>query len=87
VGWERAVPANAAACVAGAQEIRSGCAWEEGIARISWQSESVAQALPTQGLGLKFQALANKDISKLSLLLERARAAFLMDAAVDRLGA
>jgi len=45
----------------------------------------VAQALPTQGLGLKFQALANKDISKLSLLLERARAAFLMDAAVDRL--
>jgi hypothetical protein len=36
----------------------------------------VAQAQPTQGLGLKFQTVAAKDISKLSLLLERVRAAF-----------
>ena len=47
----------------------------------------VAQALPAQGLGLKFQALANKDISKLSLLLERVRAALVMEGAADRLGA
>jgi hypothetical protein len=33
----------------------------------------VAQAQPAQGLGLKFQTLAAKDISKLSLLLERVR--------------
>jgi hypothetical protein len=36
----------------------------------------VAQAQPTQGLGLKFQTVAAKDISKLSLLLDRVRAAF-----------
>jgi hypothetical protein len=47
----------------------------------------VAQALPTQGLGLKFQASANEDVSKLSLLLERVRAAFLTEGAADRLGA
>jgi hypothetical protein len=36
----------------------------------------VAQAKPSEGLGLKFQALATRDITKLSLLLERVRAAF-----------
>jgi hypothetical protein len=36
----------------------------------------VAQAKPSEGLGLKFQALATKDITKLSLLLERVRATF-----------
>jgi hypothetical protein len=36
----------------------------------------VAQATPSEGLGLKFQGLATRDISKLSLLLERVRAAF-----------
>jgi hypothetical protein len=33
----------------------------------------VAQAQPAQGLGLKFQTAATKDISKLTLLLERVR--------------
>jgi hypothetical protein len=33
----------------------------------------VAQAQPEQGLGLKFQTVAAKDISKLGLLLERVR--------------
>jgi hypothetical protein len=33
----------------------------------------VAQAQPSQGLGLKFQTAATKDISKLTLLLERVR--------------
>jgi hypothetical protein len=37
----------------------------------------VAQAQPSQGLGLRFQTVATKDISKLSLLLERVRSAFL----------
>jgi PilZ domain len=36
----------------------------------------VAQAQPSEGLGLKFQGLAARDITKLSLLLERVRAAF-----------
>ena len=36
----------------------------------------VAQAKPSEGLGLKFQALGARDITKLSLLLERVRAAF-----------
>ena len=36
----------------------------------------VAQAQPPEGLGLKFQGLATRDITKLSLLLERVRAAF-----------
>jgi hypothetical protein len=36
----------------------------------------VANAQPAQGVGLKFQTVAKKDISKLSLLLERVRAAF-----------
>jgi len=36
----------------------------------------VAQAQPTEGLGLKFQGLGTRDITKLSLLLERVRAAF-----------
>jgi hypothetical protein len=40
----------------------------------------VAQAQPPQGLGLKFQTLDSKGISKLSLLLERVRAAFLAQA-------
>jgi hypothetical protein len=42
----------------------------------------VAQAQPTQGLGLKFQTVATKDISKLTSLLERVRAAFLETAAL-----
>lgn len=36
----------------------------------------VAQAQLSEGLGLKFQGLATRDISKLSLLLERVGAAF-----------
>jgi hypothetical protein len=36
----------------------------------------VVQALPSEGLGLKFQGVATRDITKLSLLLERVRAAF-----------
>jgi hypothetical protein len=40
----------------------------------------VAQAQPPLGLGLKFQTLDSKGISKLSLLLERVRAAFLAEA-------
>lgn len=40
----------------------------------------VVQAQPSQGLGLKFQTVATKDISKLSLLLERVRAASLAEA-------
>ena len=36
----------------------------------------VAQAKPSEGLGLKFQGLATRDITKLSLLLERVRAGF-----------
>jgi hypothetical protein len=37
----------------------------------------VAQAWPSQGLGLKFQMVATKDVSKLTALLDRVRAAFL----------
>lgn len=47
----------------------------------------VAQAQPAQGLGLKFQTVATKDISKLSLLLERVRAAFRTEAATCQSGA
>lgn len=36
----------------------------------------VAQSQPSEGLGLKFQGLATRDIAKLGLLLERVRAAF-----------
>jgi len=36
----------------------------------------VAQAQSSKGLGLKFQTVATKDISKLTLLLDRVRAAF-----------
>lgn len=35
----------------------------------------VAQSQPSEGLGLKFQGLATRDITKLSLLLGRVRAA------------
>jgi hypothetical protein len=37
----------------------------------------VAQTQPSEGLGLKFQTVSAKDVSKLSLLLDRVRAAFL----------
>ena len=37
----------------------------------------VAQAQPPKGLGLKFQSVATKDISKLTSLLDRVRAASL----------
>ena len=37
----------------------------------------VAQAQPSKGLGLKFQSLATKDISKLTSLLDRVRTASL----------
>jgi PilZ domain len=35
----------------------------------------VAQSQPSQGLGLKFQTVATKDISKLTSLLDRVRSA------------
>jgi hypothetical protein len=41
----------------------------------------VAQAQPSEGLGLKFQTVATKDISKLTSLLDRVRAAFLTQSA------
>ena len=44
----------------------------------------VAQAQPSQGLGLKFQTVATKDISKLTLLLDRVRAAFRAEATACR---
>ena len=47
----------------------------------------VAQSQPSQGLGLKFQTVATKDISKLSLLLERVRAAFHTEAPTCQSGA
>jgi hypothetical protein len=47
----------------------------------------VAQAQPSEGLGLKFQAVATKDISKLTLLLDRVRGAFRTEGAPWRLGA
>jgi hypothetical protein len=37
----------------------------------------VAQAQPSEGLGLKFQAVATKDISKLTSLLDRVRSTSL----------
>ena len=37
----------------------------------------VAQAQPSEGLGLKFQTVATKDISKLTSLLDRLRGTFL----------
>ena len=40
----------------------------------------VAQAQPSQGLGLKFQKVATKDVSKLTSLLDRVRCAFLKTA-------
>jgi hypothetical protein len=47
----------------------------------------VAQAQPSQGLGLKFQTVATKDVSKLTLLLDRVRAAFRAEATACRSGA
>ena len=41
----------------------------------------VAQAQPSEGLGLKFQAVATKDISKLTSLLDRVRDASRTEAA------
>jgi hypothetical protein len=47
----------------------------------------VAQAQPAQGLGLKFQTVATKDVSKLTLLLDRVRADSRAEAAECRSGA
>lgn len=44
----------------------------------------VAQTQQAKGLGLKFQTMATKDISKLGLLLERVRAAFRTEPASCR---
>jgi hypothetical protein len=44
----------------------------------------VAQAQPPEGLGLKFQTVATKDISKLGSLLERVRSGSLMEAGSRR---
>jgi hypothetical protein len=44
----------------------------------------VAQAQPSKGLGLKFPTLATKDISKLTLQLDRVRAAFRAEATACR---
>jgi hypothetical protein len=41
----------------------------------------VAQAQPAKGLGLKFQSVATKDISKLTSLLDRVRSTSLTRAA------
>lgn len=40
----------------------------------------VTQAKPSEGLGLKFQGLATKDITKFSLLLERCGRRFAVEA-------
>ena len=40
----------------------------------------VAQAQPSEGLGLKFQTVATKDVSRLTCLLDRLRGAFLTPA-------
>jgi hypothetical protein len=44
----------------------------------------VSQAQPSKGLGLKFQTVATKDISKLTLLLDRVHAAFRANATACR---